>query len=209
MKFVDIHTHLSPVLPDETVVRNLNLEEAEHELFSKGEGLFSVGVHPWDLDKLSDDWFERLTKLCADQRVVMIGECGLDKNSEASIRLQTEIFEKHILVSENLSKPLIIHCVGRFNELLDLRKKHQPSQKWIIHGFRGKPALADQILRAGCDISFGAKWNAESVKLVPLEHLFVETDESKTPIMDIYKELAAIKNCKPEELTAGSLLLNC
>lgn len=209
MKFADIHRHLIPVLPDEIAVRNLNPEDTEGELASPAVGFFSVGVHPCYLENLQEDWFEKLSVLGADPRIVMIGECGFDRNSDSSTELQTEIFEKHLLLSENLSKPMIIHCVGRFNELIALRKIHQPTQKWIIHGFRGKPSLAEQLLCAGCDISFGARWNAESVKRVPAERLYVETDESAKPVAEIYNEIAAIKGCKPADLTAGSLLLNC
>ena len=206
MKFADIHSHRSG--PDEATVRNLTFGEAESMLSSPGKGWFSAGVHPWQSDMPTDNWFEKLQTYCADPRIVLVGECGLDKNSAVSIQLQTAIFEKHILLSEKFSKPLIIHCVGCFNELIALRNKHNPSQKWIIHGFRGKPALAVQILRTGCDISFGEKFNPESVRIVPADRLYIETDESTLPIADIYLKIASAKGCNTDELRAGNILIS-
>ncbi|MHB9056682.1 MAG: TatD family hydrolase [Paludibacteraceae bacterium] len=209
MKLVDIHTHKLKFSPEFREVRNLYIGEAEDILTSDGTGYFSVGVHPWYPDKLSENWYQKLERFCNDKRVLLIGECGLDKNSAIPVDLQTKIFEQHIQLSEAISKPLIIHCVGCFNELLNLRKNYKPAQRWIIHGYRGKPQLAEQILDYGCDISFGEKFNPESVKRVPLENLFVETDESTFSIDEIYRRLASAKNCNAEDLSAGSVLLRC
>ena len=104
-------------------------------------------------------------------------------------------------------KPLIIHCVGYFNELLALKKKWNPTQLWIIHGFRGKPELAAQTLKSGCALSYGEHFNAESVRLTPIEKIFVETDESILNINEIYQNIAIIKVCKIEDLNAGIQLL--
>ena len=184
------------------------MEEAESVLGTAQGGFFSVGIHPWYLHNISAEDISLLELLCSDKRVVLIGECGIDKNSTFSAEMQIPVFEKQILISERISKPLIVHCVGSFNELFVLRKKHQPTQRWIIHGFRGKPQLAEQILQSGCDISFGEKFNPESVRIVPFERLFIETDQSEISIEEIYHQIAAAKNCKIHELLAGNLFIN-
>jgi TatD DNase family protein len=99
--------------------------------------------------------------------------------------------------------------VGYYNELFDLKKRCNPSVRWIIHGFRGKPQLAEQALKAGFDLSFGEKLNEQSVRITPLENLFVETDESLLPIEQIYEKIASIRHCNIEDLNAGRKLLNC
>ncbi len=185
----------------------MSLPEAEKMIASEAEGLYSTGIHPWDIEAAEKEWIERLNKLCTDTQIALIGECGLDKNIETTLEKQTEFFLEHIKISESLQKPLIIHCVGCFNELMELKKKHNPSQKWIIHGFRGKPQLAEQLLKAGFDLSFGEKVNPESVRVTPVERLFVETDESQVPIENIYEQIARIKGCKVEDLIAGRKLL--
>ena len=205
--FVDIHTHnLSS--PTHLAIRNITLLEAESFLFEQDKGLFSIGFHPWYADTYSVELFENLERYASHKRVIAIGECGLDKNSDVPYEIQLLVFEKQISLSEKVQKPLIIHCVGYFNELFALKKALHPTQLWIIHGFRGKPELAKQALTAGCALSFGEHYNEESVQVTPLEKLFVETDESTLSIKDIYKKLAEFKSCSVEELRAGKSLLS-
>lgn len=71
---------------------------------------------------------------------------------------------------------MIIHCVRRYGRIMALRKELNARQRWIIHGFRGKPELARQLLAAGFDISIGTKFNPEVPGAVPSGHLFHETD---------------------------------
>lgn len=208
MKYVDIHTHTKNSTKDVIVVQNLSLSDAEKIIASDSQGFYSVGIHPWDLENVEKDWVVRLEELCKNNKIVLIGECGLDKNTEASLERQSKIFIEHIQLSELVKKPLIIHCVGYFNELITLKKEHNPTQKWIIHGFRGKPQLAEQLLKGGFDLSYGEKFNPESVRVTPVERLFVETDESAVPIEMIYEQIAEIKDCKVEDLIAGRTLLS-
>ncbi|MFV0390987.1 MAG: TatD family hydrolase [Paludibacteraceae bacterium] len=207
MSFVDIHTHNHFHSEGIIAVRNLSLFEAEQVKASNESTLVSVGVHPWDAGNLDDDWNIRLEKICKDKQVTLIGECGLDKNAEASLDTQLDVFSGHIQLSETIKKPLIIHCVGCFNELVVLKKKCKPTQRWIVHGFRGKPQQAQQLLKTGFDLSFGEKFNAETVLVTPVEHLLVETDESMMPIGKTYERIAEIKKCKIGELNAGEELL--
>ena len=200
--FIDIHTHhtFSAGHPS---IRNLTFLEAEQLFLSDSERLFSVGFHPWDVDAFSEKSMGMLEKWAGDKRFVLVGECGFDKNSKASITLQTSVFERQILLSERIQKPMIIHCVGCFNELLVLKKKYKPQQMWIIHGFRGKPQLAEQLLKSGCALSFGEHHNPASVLVTPINRLFLETDESVMDIERIYHHIAKIRQVEPEQLTAG------
>lgn len=207
VKYIDIHTHIQHSADNVIAIRNLLLSEAEKMIASEAQGFFSAGVHPWDSETVENTWIEQLRKVSEDDRIVLIGECGLDKNIEASSEKQTELFSEHIQLSESLKKPLIIHCVGRFNELIELKKKYNPTQQWIIHGFRGKPQLAGQLLNVGFYLSYGEKFNPDSVQATPVERLFLETDEGSQPIDKIYEQIAAIKGCRMEDLSAGKILL--
>ena len=75
-----------------------------------------------------------------------------------------------------IHKPLIIHQVKALQEILYLKKKFHPAQPWLIHGFRGKPELAQQLLATGIDLSFGVHYNEEAYALCPKERRFRETD---------------------------------
>jgi len=205
--FVDIHTHNSHS-PAFLAIQNITLLEAESFLLTNEKGLFSVGFHPWFADAYSTDLFQKLEIYAADNRCIAIGECGLDKNSKVAFDTQLLVFEKQIILSEKNQKPLVIHCVGYYNELFELKKALNPTQLWIIHGFRGKPELAQQALNVGCALSFGERYNEESVRVTPLDKLFVETDESTLSIETIYQQIAIIKGCLPQDMDAGMKLLH-
>jgi len=204
--FEDIHTHNS-VDSGYQAIRNLTFSEACNILNTEKKGLFSVGFHPWQACEFSTGLMDQLKYWSNDKRLVAIGECGLDKNSIASLDIQKQVFELQIELSENSQKPLIIHCVGCFNELFELKKKYQPHQLWIIHGFRGKPDLAKQAIHSGCRLSFGEHFNTESLLVTPNNQMFVETDDSKLSIQEIYHSISIIKNCKVEDLNAGENLI--
>lgn len=138
----DIHTH-NPAATDAVI----NLEPG---MDMRLDGLYSVGWHPW-WPEPDMEWVRRMA---ADPRVVMIGEMGIDKRrSPLTLTEQIALTRAHALLAEELRKPLILHTVGAWPEIMALRKELKPSQPWIIHGFRGKSQLAEQLLRAGFILS--------------------------------------------------------
>lgn len=200
---VDIHTHSDRSTDDSLVLRNLTFDEAEAFFMSDKQAFCSVGIHPWHVDTFSEEKLSKLEMWANDKRFIAVGECGLDKHSSGDFEEQLRAFEAQINISEKTNKALIIHCVGYFNELFALKKKWNPTQLWIIHGFRGKPELAAQALKAGCALSYGEHFNAASVQLTPTKKLFVETDESELNISEIYQHIANAKACNMEDLSAG------
>jgi len=204
--YIDIHSH--NIFPDNPLtVCSVNVAQARQILTPGFNGFLSVGVHPWDVHETDSAIFDEMVVVAKDKRVLAIGECGLDKNSKATIKEQDYYFERQICISELLEKPLIIHCVAAFNEVIAYKKRLQPKQAWIIHGFRGKPQLAEQLLGQGFVLSFGEKYNPDSVAVTPIDKLCVETDESMLPVEQIYHHIALIKNCRPQELNAACRLL--
>ena len=200
--FVDIHTH-HITDSGQPAIRNLTFPEADTVFSSDQEGLFSLGFHPWYAGEFTIQLMDKLMVWSADERFVAVGECGLDKNSKVPFDVQLQVFERQIILSENILKPLIVHCVGSFNELFQLKKHLHPHQPWIIHGFRGKPELAGQALQAGCSLSFGEHFNPESVHVTPIGSLFVETDQSQLSITEIYQSISSAKHCNVQDLDAG------
>lgn len=119
-----------------------------------GEAWYSAGIHPWDTAAVAAeaDW-QALETLAADPRVAAIGECGLDALRGGSQEVQEKIFRRQADLAERVGKFMIIHCVRRYGLLMELHRELRPSQPWIVHGFRGKPELARQLLREGIQIS--------------------------------------------------------
>lgn len=198
MIFIDIHTHQKPENQPFTIY-NIDWQKADLLFAQYPQAHFSAGFHPYNLSDFSEGNFEIFAETMKNPQMVAIGECGLDKNITADFELQKQVFEKQIGLSETLQKPLIIHCVGYFNELIRLKKDIKPAQQWIVHGFRGKPQLAEQLLKNDFRLSFGEKFNPESVKITPLNALLAETDESTLSIEQIYQQIALAKNCEIEE----------
>ncbi len=160
-------------------------------------------LSPEKLDQAVDFIFQNHS----DKNFIAIGECGLDKLCETSFDLQTRTFRQMIELSEQYEKPLIIHCVKAFDELISLKKEYLPKQPWVIHGFRGNPIQAKQLIQQGFCLSFGPKHNIETIKNVPLWAVFTETDDSDCSIDEVYRLVASELNISVEEL-AGNIRNN-
>lgn len=187
---LDLHTHLPAPKPQGIISCR------PEELPLPGawpDQLYSVGVHPWDLtaDGISEKDLEALRMSVRRDDVVALGECGIDlaRAGAAPLFSQMLALKSQIEISEVIGKPLILHCVKGFEVIIGLRKDHRPSQRWIIHGFRGKPSVAEMLLRAGLDLSYGERFNPESVAITPVDCLFAETDESTLPVEAIISSL--------------------
>lgn len=197
MDFFNIHTHVSKHPESEILSTDVR------SFPPTNEGAFlSVGIHPWYIHEVeTENQLQTLQRVVMeDKRITAIGESGLDKLKGPSLNIQTDIFKREITLSEKHNLPMIIHCVKAYNELIRLKRTLQPKQPWIIHGFRGKKELAMECIREGFYLSFGAYHQEEALKVVPLERLFIETDESDMPIGDIYRRIAQTKGIHLEEL---------
>lgn len=155
--------------------------------------MYSVGFHPWNLP-LAGISAERLEMLrCAAGRpdVVAIGECGIDTihPSAPPLAVQMIALRKQIEISEEFGLPLILHCVRAHDVIASMRAEITPGSPWIVHGFRGKPSILSILLRAGIAVSFGERFNPDSLRQTPAEMIFAETDESPLPITDILRLL--------------------
>ncbi len=192
--FINLHTHQK----DDTnfTIFNAFLESVNINC--------SYGIHPWYVNQYSSDSLSLLENLIQQENCLAIGECGLDKLSEVAWEKQMTFFEAQILLSEKYQKPLIIHCVKAFQELIVLKRKYQPKQAWILHGF-SKSNVAKQLLAEGFYLSIGANLITseklqETLKTVPLNRLFLETDDKGIAISDLYCQLSKIKKLDVSEL---------
>ena len=109
------------------------------------------------------------------------------------------------MLAEEVQKPLILHCVKAYDRLIALRKEMKPQQAWILHGFRGKPQQAEQLIKAGFHISLGEKFNPDSARIIPADRLFIESDESSAAIAYIYAAAACAKGADIEALAVQTV----
>jgi len=205
---IDIHAH-GDAEPGVVRIKNLFPEKVGEALdHARESALFSVGIHPWYIKETPDfKGLENcLNDLAAHSKVLAIGEAGLDKVAKTPWSWQEKVFNMQISLSEKLGKPMIIHCVKAWQEVLKTRKNQKAAQPWIMHGFNGSAELADQFLGAGCYLSFGEflfRENSKAARFFPAlnkERIFLETDDSGLSIQQVYEQAMRLKGLSMEEL---------
>ena len=194
-KFINIHTHTARADTNQIQIVNLELGQSCPE-----KGLFSYGIHPWALD--APDFQEETAMQLLKERlqspnVFALGEAGLDK-FHADFERQMKVFERQIVLSESLKKPMILHDAKSHNEIIAMRKKHRAKQPWIVHGFNGTEQDIQQLTGQGLCFSVGEsvlhseRKIAKSLKNTDLNFLFLETDMSEKGIEAIYESAAKL-----------------
>lgn len=173
-RFADIHTHDTRLASAGTAVVSISPDDP-----MEPHGTYSVGIHPWDTVRpVTLRQLKALVRRARNPRTAAIGECGFDALRGGDPDIQRRLFDLHARLAERTGKPLIIHAVRSNRELLDAIRRHRPSVEWIIHGFRGKPELARQLVRAGYSISLGPRHNPGVPTAIPPERLYRETDSA-------------------------------
>lgn len=201
MEFFNLHTHQFTNQHD--VLELVNQYPQEYDVFIP---FYSIGIHPLFIDenRLESD-FEVMNEKSAFAECLAIGECGLDKRSETPFDVQQYVLEKQLALAERHNKPVVIHCVAAFQELIQIKNKLKITVPLIIHGFSKKVELANQLLDAGFYLSFGKNLlrnpALESVFVsVPNDRFFLETDAIQEGIQDVYTLAAKYKKLELNEL---------
>lgn len=200
MDFIDIHTH------KKTISENVFSIENKYPNSADFSSPFSIGLHPWCIHKdIIEEELLIVEEKLQHKNCFAIGECGLDKITETNFELQKIVFEKQILLSEKYKKPVIIHCVKAFQEVIQLKKELKPKQTWLLHGFNKNIQVAQSLLKSGILVSFGAaiiknKKLESIVAKTPLDKMFLETDNAAIEIQEIYQKTANLKHIEVAEL---------
>lgn len=166
-------------------------------------GYYSFGIHPWN-SETNDLKIREIENNAQDKFMLAIGEIGLDKMKGPALEIQKSCFIDQVLVAEKINRPVIIHCVKAWNEIVAIKRQLQPQQTWIFHGFN-KVAILDSILAEGLMISIGSAilndTKLQEVLLkIPNDRLFLETDDSQITILEVYKKVSTLKKLTLTEL---------
>jgi len=210
--YIDIHNHDSTPARDVFIIDNLMAHEGRLPDLESGMN-YSMGIHPWFLDDTNQNiLMEFVRNNATGEAITAIGEAGFDKLKGPSIDLQRLIFEQQAVLSEELGKPLVIHCVKAWDELVASHKRIKPDMPWLVHGFRGKKELAMQLISRNMYISFWFDFviRPEATKLIrslPVDRIFLETDGSGADIKEIYKKVSGDIGITVEELK-NQILVN-
>lgn len=204
--YIDLHTHLSGKKENTVSVRNLFPGESIPSF--NGQNFFSVGLHPWEIksEKKNNKRLLMMEDALELDHVIFAGECGLDKITKTDFGEQKRVFKAQAFMAEEFKIPLIIHCVKAYNEVIELHKEMHPTVPWIFHGYSANREISEQIVQKNMLFSFGnviLKENAraiDSLRCLPSERIFFETDEYKGDVETIYKRAAEIRRVLLEEL---------
>ncbi|MDZ7798579.1 MAG: TatD family hydrolase [Patescibacteria group bacterium] len=205
---IDTHCHINfeafnkdyQKVVDEAMAKNMKLITVGSQIETSRQALSiahqyenvfaSVGLHP---THLTDEEFirEEYLELAKDSKAVAIGETGLDyyqlwadtPEEENEIKEnQKELLKKQIIISQELRKPLILHCRDAYNDLLNVLKKEK-DLKAVVHCYLGNMKFAQNFLDLGLYLGFTGiitfSDDKELIKVIekmPLERMFIETD---------------------------------
>jgi TatD DNase family protein len=205
-KLINIHAH-KHLNEDEFVI--LNRSPKDYYFSVQNNEPFSLGIHPWRAGEEIDHAEEiSLLRMIASEGLMMaVGESGLDRSRGASIGKQQRIFELQADIAATTLKPMIIHCVRAFPEIISIRKNYQKSPPWIIHGFSGNFQIMNQLMSHGFYFSMGPSIINATAKLaevilnIPLHRIFFETDDTDGRVEEIYYNFARLRGIGMMELT--------
>lgn len=194
MQFFNLHTHQGTNTPH--VVELVNQYPWE---FDASLPCYSIGIHPWYIDeaRMAED-VRIIEQQLTQPECLALGECGLDKRISIPFDVQLRVFEQHLQWAEQHQKPLVLHIVAAFEELLHVKKKYNPTVPMIIHGFSKSKPLAKQLVEQGFYLSFG-KYLLQNPELesvfesVPNDRFFLETDTTSASIETVYEVAARYK----------------
>ncbi len=143
----------------------------------------AVGIHPHSVANAGEDVVLTLSEFAGNEKVVAIGEIGLDYYYDTSPKdIQNAMFRKQLSLARDLGLPVIVHDRDAHEDTMKAIKEF-PGVKGVIHCFSGSVEMAKILLEMGFYISFGgpvtfknAVRPGEVAKYVPIDRLLVETD---------------------------------
>ena len=200
-KFINLHTHKFSNLSD--VIEVVNQYPWE---FDTNIPNYSIGIHPWFIDesRLEKD-LEIIKNKLQLSECFALGECGLDKRIEIPMELQISVFKKQLEIVQQTNKPIVLHCVAAFDEVIAIKKEMKIINPMLIHGFSKNEQVAKSLFENGFYLSFGKyllrnKELEKVFKFAPENQILLETDTIEESIYQVYEKAASIKGISVEEM---------
>ena len=183
----------------------------------------AVGMHPDEVGDLDEGRFEFLKAQCKKEKVVAVGEIGLDYYwDNESHDIQKKWFVRQLDLARELGLPVIIHSRDAAEDTLKIMKEHAQGLRGVIHCFSYSKEVAEEYVKMGFHIGIGGvvtfkngKKLKEVAEIVPLERILLETDcpylapepyrgkrNSSLYIPHIAQAIADIKGISYEEVVA-------
>jgi TatD DNase family protein len=194
LKLFNTHTH--NLSSEELGIKQLALFEIAPDFY------FSTGIHPMNVNQ---EKFDVTNPLFEHPNCKAVGEIGLD-NRFPNLLLQEEIYIRQLQLAEKLKKPILLHTVNTSERCVHLHQNHAPNSALIYHGFNKAKQTAQLLKYEQIYFSIGANVLTnlalrEALKLIPLDKLLLETDDSNCDLAEIYETVAKIKSVNLPDFT--------
>ena len=205
MKYLDSHCHINDdalyPIRDELISRareagvgyllvigwDVESSKKAVEIAHEYEDIYAaVGIHPENLDGINEDSLKQIDELAYDDKVVAIGEIGLDYHwfhEKEHHELQKIWFIKQIELANKLNLPISIHAREASGDLLEILKNHPVNRSGVLHCYSGSPESLKEFAKLGFYFGFdgpitykNAIEPKESVKACPMDRILTETD---------------------------------
>ncbi len=212
MNYIDAHCHLNvDELPAQIAVAIANATHPDdwvrvvhHD--GRGGVYGAIGVHPWRVANLPDDWAEKMRELLLSNPNLMIGEIGLDKN-HPDMETQVDVFTTQLQMAAGLGRVAHIHCVGAWDRLLDALRSAVPPTI-VLHGVATSPEMIRALLKYNVYFSFGraicnpAHARARmALRATPQNRILSESDsDDPMNVIGIVQKVSEILACPLAEI---------
>ncbi len=165
---------------------SMNESKESVELAKNYDFIFaSVGVHPYETQNLPDDYLDQLEGFSKHEKVVAVGEIGLDyyRYSDVTKEIQKKVFKEQLSLASELAMPVIIHSREADGDMIDILKQFSGKIKGVVHCFSSSCEVAQILLDFGFYLGFTGvitfknnQKQSKSLSVVPLNRLLIETD---------------------------------
>jgi TatD DNase family protein len=196
--YINMHCH-QVLDPEELSILNIH-DPMDYD----SNQLCSVGIHPWHVQEvIARDRVDAFYRLIQNPNVRAIGECGLDKMCATPWEMQLDVFSMQIQWAIEWQKPLMIHCVRSQQEVLKALKNFELG--FVFHGFNRNLDMAVHVVNQGGYLSMNEKFlmtqqGIEVAKQIPLNRLFLETDNDPVSVRGAYLCLSQLLEISEKEI---------
>lgn len=211
---LNFHTH--HLVNDDNIVEvyNVDLKNSlkDPEEFNLGN-YRCAGIHPWWIESFSDFSESEIKKILSHSGILCLGEIGLDRSfSDIDFSVQERFFMMQLEVAiARKDSFVVIHCVKAYQEILNCVKKTNFKGSLVFHDYNGPEEITKTLVSRGDYFSYGGMLfrdnskGLKSLKHIPIERLFFETDDTvERSILDVYEKGAEIL-----ELSIENLITQC
>ena len=166
------------------IVNGTNFSDNQEviELVSKYSMVYgALGIQPQEIDDNWEECFQFIEKHIFDEKIIAIGEIGLDYHYECDRELQKNIFRKQLELAQKYNKPVIVHSRDAIQDTYDILKEYHV--KGIIHCYSGSVEMAREFCKIGFYLGIGGTCTFKNssrivsvIKDIPIEYIVLETD---------------------------------